>query len=338
MPIVRVALDVPVNTLFDYLGPDRGVTVRDIGVRVRVPFGKRLMTGVIMEVAAYSSIASPKLKPITHIFRDIPPLPGTLLDLFRFCSAYYHHPLGEVVMNGLPGRLRSNEPFVRHAHATVQYRLTAAAHAMDISGIPRRSIVKRKLLARLKETDSMTIQAARQLSQRAPDALKEFAALRWAEELTVTGPPAANPATADAGALPPVPTPPLPTLTPGQKNAVGEITSRISQFNTWLLHGVTGSGKTEVYLRLIARMLPQRRQTLVLVPEINLTPQLEAVFRMRFSAIQLISLHSGLNPSERAAGWLQAQRGEAEIILGTRLAVFTPLPNLGLIIVDEEHD
>ena len=236
-------------------------------------------------------------------------------------------------MNGLPGRLRSGEPFVQHLRTTLQYRLTAAGRAADTSAIPSRQIVKRRLLARLKAADSITIQAAKQLSKRGPAALKEFAALRWVEELTVTCPPATAATVAAASASSPV-----PDLTSAQKNAVDEIASRISRFNTWLLHGVTGSGKTEVYLQLIALMLRQGRQTLVLVPEINLTPQLEAGFRARFPAMRLISLHSGLNPSERATGWLQAQHGDAEIILGTRLAVFTPLPDLGLIIVDEEHD
>jgi len=348
MTIVRVALDVPVNTLFDYLEPDTDqsemgqpfprqqnvkITEQDIGVRVRVPFGRRVMTGVIMEVVAHSSIASPKLRRIAHIFRDVPPLPGTLLELFHFCSAYYHHPLGEVVMNGLPNRLRSNKPFVPPSSRTLLYRLAATGRAADISAIPPRNVVKRRLLTRLKETDSITLQEVKQLSPRAPAALRAFAALHWVEELTVTAPPT-TPATtvaADASSR-------ILALTPAQQDALDEIVPRINRFNTWLLHGVTGSGKTEVYLRLIALMLRQRRQTLVLVPEINLTPQLESVFRARFPAVRLISLHSGLNPSERTASWLQAQHGDAEIILGTRLAVFTPLPHLGLIIVDEEHD
>jgi len=236
-------------------------------------------------------------------------------------------------MNGLPNRLRSNEPFVPPSNTTLLYRLAAAGRAADISAIPPRNVVKRRLLAKLKETDSITLQAAKQLSQRAPAALMEFAALHWVEELTVTAPSTTPATTVVAGA-----SSRIPALTPAQQDAFDEIAPEIKRFNTWLLHGVTGSGKTEVYLRLIALMLRQRRQTLVLVPEINLTPQLESVFRARFPAVRLISLHSGLNPSERAAGWLQAQHGDAEIILGTRLAVFTPLPHLGLIIVDEEHD
>src|SRR5690349_21488586 len=126
----------------------------------------------------------------------------------------------------------------------------------------------------------MTMQAARQLSQRAPDALREFAALGWVEELAVSGSPATT-VRGTVGTVISAPSP-APALTPAQKDALDEIAPRINQFNTWLLHGVTGSGKTEVYLRLIALMLRQRRQTLVLVPEINLTPQLEAVFHTRF--------------------------------------------------------
>src|SRR5215217_2335653 len=116
MPIIRVALDVPVNTLFDYLAPE-GVTARDVGLRARVPFGKNTLTGVIMEVRTHSSIPLHRLRNASQVFRDVPPLPKDLLDLFRFCSEYYHHPLGEVVMNGLPTRLRSNKPFIRKTDA-----------------------------------------------------------------------------------------------------------------------------------------------------------------------------------------------------------------------------
>ncbi|MDN5836426.1 MAG: primosomal protein N', partial [Nitrosospira sp.] len=327
MPVIRVALDVPVNILFDYLAPD--LTAQDIGARVCVPFGKKQVAGVIMEVAAYSSVSPPKLKSVVHIFRDVPPLPKALLDLFQFCSAYYHHPLGEVVMNGLPGRLRSIKPYVPGSPAAFQYRLTTAGATVDLSAIPARSFVKHRFLARLRESGPMNIQDVKQLSRSAPNALKEFISLGWVEEVPATLPSAAAFLTE---------IPPIPALTMDQENAVNDIAVKINEFNTWLLHGVTGSGKTEVYLRLISLLLRQERQTLVLVPEINLTPQLEAIFRGRFPAIRLVSLHSGLNPSERANAWLQAQRGEARIILGTRLAVFAPLPELGLIIVDEEQD
>ncbi len=280
-----------------------------------------------MEVATYSSVSS-KLKSAIHIFRDVPPLPKPLLDLFQFCSAYYHHPLGEVVMNGLPGRLRSIKPFFPGSPTTFQYCLTTLGSNLDLTEIPARSIVKHRFLARLKESGPMTTQEVKQLSRRAPNALQEFIKLGWVEEVSASVPP--------TGVLTEIP--PAPVLTKDQESAVNDIAVKINEFNTWLLQGVTGSGKTEVYLRLISELLRQGRQTLVLVPEINLTPQLEAIFRARFPTIRLVSVHSGLNPSERANAWLQAQQGDAKIILGTRLAVFTPLPKLGLIIVDEEQD
>jgi primosomal protein N' (replication factor Y) len=328
MPIIRVALDVPVNTLFDYLAPD--ITARDIGVRVCVPFGKNQVIGMIMEVSTHSQVSSPKLRHAIHIFRDIPPLSASLLDLFRFCSAYYHHPLGEVVMNGLPGRLRSIKPIVAGPAGTSRYCLTPAGQATSLSAIPARNIVKRRLLAGLKESGVMHIEEVKRLSQRAPAVLKEFITLRWVEETLATHPSAVASFSER--------TSPGPVLTADQESAVNDVAAKISDFNTWLLHGITGSGKTEVYLQLIALLLRQGRQTLVLVPEINLTPQLEAIFRARFPATPLVSLHSGLNPGKRMNAWLQAQGGEARIILGTRLAVFTPLPKLGLIIVDEEQD
>ena len=329
MSIIRVALDKPLNTLFDYFAP-AGVTKQDIGRRVLVPFGKGRMAGVIMEVVSHSDVSSDKIKQAGQVFRDVPPLPPELLDLFRFCSEYYHHPLGEVVMNGLPTRLRSSQPFfVRTAPPIFQYRLTTRGYAADISVIPGRSIAKRKLLVKLKESGMIEDGEAKQFSRRTAEAMKEFVALQWVEEIPVAPPVvSASPAR----------TPSLPILTSDQKSAIDTMGSKMEEFNTWLLHGVTGSGKTEVYLRLISLLLRQARQTLVLVPEISLTPQLEVTFRTRFPGVRLVSLHSGLNPTERVAGWLQAQKGDAEIILGTRLAVFTPLPRLGMIIVDEEHD
>jgi primosomal protein N' (replication factor Y) (superfamily II helicase) len=327
MPIIRVALDVPVNTLFDYLAPDE-VTGQDVGLRVRVPFGKNTLTGVIMEVMTHSEVPPQRLRYASHVFRDVPPLPKDLLDLFGFCSEYYHHPLGEAVMNGLPTRLRSNKPFTQKKDADFQYRLTPAGQSTKLSAVPARSIVKRRLLARLKGQGEMSMSEAREISSRAAKAMKEFMASGWVVEIPVARGRYRMLDESEA----------RPVLTPDQKNAVDAIAAKANEFHVWLLHGITGSGKTEVYLRLISLLLSQARQTLVLVPEINLTPQLEASFRTRFPGVRLVSLHSGLNPSERATGWLQAQQAEAQLILGTRLSVFTPLPKLGLIIVDEEHD
>ncbi len=323
MPIIRVVLDVPLDTLFDYIAP--GVTTQHIGARVQVPFGRKLVTGVIVEVTSSSSISAGKLKSATCIFSDVPPLPKALLDLFKFCSDYYHYPLGEVVMNGLPSRLRSTKPFVQKPQVAFQFRITNEGRVADTSSIPSRSFLKYRLLTLLREFGVINIGEIKQLSPRAPKALKELVKLGWVEE--VSSSLTSTPETSSEL-----------TLTTEQESAVNDIVAEASQFNTWLLHGITGSGKTEVYLRLVALQLLRGRQTLVLIPEISLTPQLEVVFRTRFPATPIISLHSGLTKSERANGWLQALQGKAQIILGTRLAVFTPIPNLGLIIVDEEQD
>ena len=169
----------------------------------------------------------------------------------------------------------------------------------------------------------------RKISSHAVNVLKEWVLKGWVEEKRLERPPKI---------LGAVELRSWPELTLEQSVAVEAITAQFDQFHTWLLQGVTGSGKTEVYLRLIEKVLATGKQTLVLIPEINLTPQLEAVFHARFVSTSIVSLHSGLNDTERLRGWLEAQQGEARIILGTRLAVFTPLPDLGLVIVDEEHD
>ena len=324
MPVIRVALNVPVDTLFDYSAPD--ARTADIGARARVPFGKKLMTGIIIEVSNDTKISPEKLKPAKHIFREIPPLPTTLFDLFHFCSRYYHHPLGMVIMNALPSKLRSAEPVNLKKQANCyQFSLTTQGSEIELSSIPARNIVKRRLLTYLKNAGVINHPAAKQLSLRAPGILSEWVTQGWVEKNLLS--PCVS-----------VETPVIPELTSEQQNAVENILAEFGKFKPWLLHGVTGSGKTEVYLRLIKQALLLKKQTLILIPEINLTPQLEAIFRARFPDNQLVSLHSGLNDTERVTGWLQAQNGTAQIILGTRLAVFAPLPHLGLIIVDEEQD
>ena len=324
MPIIRVALNVPVDTLFDYQSND--ATQLDIGLRACVPFGKKRVTGIIIAVGSETRISVEKLKSAHCIFREIEPLPAALLDLFHFCSQYYHHPLGLVIMNGLPVKLRGNKPVkLKESSNNVQFSLTEAGKQIDLSSIPARQRVARRLYTELHHTTALSNLQAKKISPRASKLLQEWIQLKW-----VSAMPIPTPATTKAVKI--------PSLTTEQEIAVSAITTDIKQFNTWLLHGVTGSGKTEVYLRIIEHVLAYGKQALILIPEISLTPQLETVFRARFPTTHLVSLHSGLNDTERLTGWLQAQRGQAKIILGTRLAVFTPLPDLGLVIVDEEQD
>jgi primosomal protein N' (replication factor Y) len=340
MPIVRVALDVPLPTLFDYTVAD-GVAV---GQRVIVPFGRRQMAGVVMECVAATDMAPERIKPVKQVLHDSAPLSAELLALLRFCSDYYCYPIGPTVLSALPARLRSDKPVI--GKPVLSYRLSASGAALDLDTFPKRKVVQRRILAKL-VAQPCNLAQLKSLSATAGVQLKALVAEGWVESVARSGDPLLNPppqAGEEAnvkghifyGAH---------TLTGEQQQAV-EAVSAAQGYACFLLHGITGSGKTEVYVHLMHHMLqpcPEsgRRgggQVLLLVPEINLTPQLENYFRSRFSDVNLASLHSGLSEGERLHNWQQAQSGAAQIVLGTRLAVFAELPNLALIIVDEEHD
>jgi primosomal protein N' (replication factor Y) len=323
MPIVRVALDVPVDTLFDYRAVD--ATAADVGRRVVVPFGKRkTAVGVILEITGASGVSPARLKSVLQVFRDEPPLSVEDLRLMRFAADYYRHPLGAVVMNALPVRMRRLATKPR-ARAATAYRLTETGAALDPAALPARAHVQRGLLERLR-TGPLTGADADSLAPRARAALKRFVVQGWVA-------PGAAPEPAAA----PEPSAP-PPLTAEQDAAITAITAGLGEFRSYLLLGVTGSGKTEVYLHAIAAALAAGGQALLLVPEIALTPQLESLVERRFPRAGAVSLHSGLPESERLDHWRAARDGAARIVLGTRLAVFAPLPELGLIVVDEEQD
>jgi len=289
MNIVRVALDVPVPRLFDYLAPD--ADKGDIGRRVTVPFGTGLRTGVIIGLATASGQPGDKLKQVAAILRDMPPLPAEWLALCDFCARYYQTPLGEVTSFALPPMLRRGKlPRIRKPY--------------------------------IKEPTGPSVAV--------PVTPAKAGAVSSARD-TVSG--------ADAGDITPAPIPSstLPQLLAAQQAAVDAIVGR-NGFHVMLLHGVTGSGKTEVYLRAIDAVLARGGQALMLVPEIALTPQLEGRVAARFPAAHVVCANSGMADAARARGFLEALSGHADIVLGTRLAVFMPMPRLQLIIVDEEHD
>ena len=321
MPIVRVALDVPLSTLFDYL-VDADLAV-DIGQRVLVPFGRKHVVGIVMELAESSGLATERLKSVVQVLDDVPPLPSELLTLLRFCSDYYHHPLGMTVMAALPARLRAQEPVA--IKQELNYILTEQGRMLDLEQFPKRRVVQQRLLQALQHT-ILNGEQIRALSPGAPANLKALMAAGWVESCAAAEAAPAAHVFNEAH-----------TLTAAQQQAVDAV-AQAQGFRCFLLHGITGSGKTEVYVHLMHQVLQRGGQVLLLVPEINLTPQLENYFRSRFPDAELASLHSGLNDGERAKKWLRAQSGRARIVLGTRLAVFTPLPQLGLILVDEEHD
>lgn len=325
MNIIQVGLDVPVATLFDYRLVD--ATIEDVGRRVVVPFGKKLAVGVIVNVVDASSIAREKLRPAVQLLRESPRLDSTDLELLRFAANYYHYPLGAAAMGTLPALLRRPRPVADRRQVRGRFTLTEAGAAADPAAVPARAHVRRRLLALLRE-GAVDAEGAKALSPRAPRVLKDLLSEGLVRLDTAEPPrPAASP-----------PTRPAPALTAEQEQALAAVLANREQFQVHLLHGVTGSGKTEVYLHAAAATLAAGRQALFLVPEIALTPQLEGLVRSRFPEATVVTLHSGLNDNERLANWLAAQSGEASVVLGTRLAVFAPMRHLGIIIIDEEHD
>lgn len=320
MTIVRVALDVPLSTLFDYSLDNNGKVVP--GQRVLVPFGRKKMAGVVMECANDSLLPVERIKPVLQVLDDIPPLSDELLGLLRFCSNYYHYPLGVTVFSALPARLRSSQMVA--LKESTQYMLSNSGSVLDLGLLSRRKVAQHRILEALRSGD-LTAAQIRALSPGGSSALKALLRAGWVE----------------ARAMPIVPSTFIfnnaHMLTPEQQQVVDAVI-KARCFECFLLHGITGSGKTEIYVHLMHPVLQQGGQVLLLVPEINLTPQLENYFRSRLPDVELVSLHSGLSDGERLRNWLRAQSGQARIILGTRLAVFTPLPKLALLIVDEEQD
>jgi len=318
MVILRVALDLPLPKLFDYRSEN--ATRADIGYRVRVPFGKRRLVGVIVDVAAQSELADSRLRSAEAILRDVPKLQRDWLALAQFCSSYYHRPLGEVAAAALPPRLRTSRPIP--PAVPLSYSLTAAGRdALAIA--PKRKKRLRALLQRLACGQASRSELAA-LDRRVGKLLEQVLATGWVAGI--------DPPLTEARFLS------VLELNPEQRHAVQALRAGLDRFGVSLLFGITGSGKTEIYLQLIAEVLARNRQALVLVPEIALTPALESAFRSRFPGARIVVQTSAMAELQRTTAWLQAHSGLADIVLGTRLAVFTPLPRLGLIVVDEEQD
>ncbi len=321
--ILKIALDVPLNRLFDYLSDGQAV---HIGQRVLVSFGHRKMVGIVVKTATDTDIALDKLKPVLQVFREEPCIDGATFKLMQFCAEYYQTPLGQALMTILPARMRQIAPAT--ARKTFAYRLTVLGQQADVLALPARKPVLKRVFEALKAQQTLSQSQLAELSSSWKKAITQLIELAWVERYEVF---AAAQLLANSASAP-------PALNPEQQHAIETIQSS-SGFKPWLLYGITGSGKTEVYMRLLAQVLVQPlNQVLVLVPEINLTPQLEARFRMRFPHLPLVALHSNLGESERLSNWQAAQSGEARIVIGTRLSVFTPMPNLAMMIVDEEHD
>ena len=324
--VLKIALNAPLRRLFDYLPPHDCPPDRlRPGIRILVPFGSRRRVGILVETATASEIPANRLRRALSIIDDDPVLDEDLLDLLCWASRYYQHPIGEVLTAALPAALRKVRP---SAEPAAGIRLTALGSGIDSDAISSRSPAQSRMLKFLREREGgceATDLAALGGSWR--DTLKRLRNKNWIEDFEWEGAPREAPAHAIPG----------PQLTAAQHEAVRSITGSLGQFSPYLLFGVTGSGKTEVYLEAARAAAARGGQTLVLVPEIGLTPQLVDRFRQRLG-LPMALLHSGLPDSQRLAAWRDTRSGAAAVILGTRSAIFAPLSNLALIVVDEEHD
>lgn len=319
MTTVRVALPVPLRQLFDYkIEPNHNV---QIGCRVLVPFGSRKLVGIVWQLAPEDSFTASRLKTILQVLDSQPVLPPQLCQLLSFAADYYHYPLGEVLISALPALLREGRELT--SFQPKAWQLTEAGRQLDAATLKRapKQLALWQALAQHRLSESLMLQ------QFGRPAAKQLLDKGLAEEICVPATPFTPPEVTATGLK----------LTADQAMAVAAVNQACGRFERLLLEGVTGSGKTEVYLQSIAGLLNAGKQVLLIVPEIGLTPQTLARFQARFD-VPVLCWHSALSDGERLHCWLQASSGAAAIVIGTRSALFLPFYQLGLVIIDEEHD
>ena len=312
---IRIALNRPIRRLFDYKGPADPAAPLQPGQRVRVPFGRQSAVGIVTE----TGVTPPEgitLKPVQCALEDWPLIPQETLQLLTWAANYYQHPLGECLFTALP-------PALRKGHAAVLKEEASWQPARDAhpSQLPGNAQKQKALLKWLLTRDQPA---------SAPD-------IRQAGFTTAQANALATKGFLEQATLQAFRTHPLPELSTAQKAAYAQLPAANNRFSAALLYGVTGSGKTEIYLHYLQEQLSQEQQALVLVPEINLTPQTVARFH-RYFGDRVATWHSALNDRERLRTWLRIRRGEPVILIGTRSAAMLPFTRLGALIVDEEHD
>ncbi len=359
--ILQVAVACPLPRLFDYQPPP-GINPAQlqVGMRLWLPFGSRQrktaekpatpyqslpgfdeaspnmsrkaegVLGVLMGFCQHSDVPTTHLKAVYEVLDTAPLLTPDVLKLLRWAASYYHYPIGRVLQAALPALL--NQGLAAQLPMLPGWQLTQAGRELNVDTLNKRAYRQRALLEFLHQcTDFSASQAA--LNQHYPNShstLKTLQKHGWLENCRI------DKAYSHCLAADWQQETPLP-LNEAQTQAVQAVSEHLSEFRAFLLDGVTGSGKTEVYLQIIQKVIEQGKQALVLVPEINLTPQMLTRFERRF-AHPIAVLHSKLTDNERLSAWLMAQRGNAPIVIGTRSAAWTPLAKPGVFIVDEEHD
>jgi primosomal protein N' (replication factor Y) len=322
--LVDIAVNAPVRNLFSYRVPAGLAEKLRIGARVQAPFGGRSIVGVAVRL--YQGDGS-QLKELRDCLDEAPLLDEQLMRLLRWAADYYHYPFGQVLKNALPGGLMRSTGQTGIATEYLYRPINS-----DIRPAGRR---QQQILCWIEQQGGASASQIRAEFPSPTTVLKRLVELGCLQQ-------SEGERLRDPFLLEPVPSDKQLILNDSQHLAHERIAESLTarRFQPFLLHGVTGSGKTEVYLRAVADCLQQGRQALIMVPEISLTPQLVSRFRARFEPLgqQIATLHSGLSGGERYDAWRTIMRGQVNIVIGARSAIFAPLPQLGLIIVDEEHD
>ena len=325
MSVLRLAIATPLRRLFDYLAPP-GISREQLallqpGQRLRVPFGNREVTGVLLSVESESALDDSALKAAQEVLDPEPLVDATLLQLGLWAADYYQHPAGEVLSALFPTSLRKGKPHQRLGEPA--WQLTVQGKGLP-EGALARSPRQSQALAILQQQHAVSRLRLRDCGI-SPSIMAQLRDKGLVEACDIEEPVAS-----------PVPGPGL-NLNPEQETVMSRMASMLDGFSCHLLEGITGSGKTEIYLQLISACLNRGKQALILIPEIGLTPQTLQRFQQRFTS-GIAVLHSGLSDTQRYRAWEAARKGSASILIGTRSAVFVPMQQPGLIIVDEEHD
>ena len=325
LDLVEVLIPIPLMEKFSYLPPKNNSNLLKQGSRVLVPFGKRTLVGVVWSFSERDKSLKRKYKHIKEVLDEVPLLDTNSIHLAEWSSRYYHYPLGEIISYFFPPSLRKGkEAKFRES----QYlELTSKGSFLEEESLSRAPI-QQKLISILKDKKEITLKAAQAfgVSNAAVNGLIEKGFVnRFSRELSpykkLENKQLSSPK----------------QLNPEQHKAVNAIKKAKDKNTTFLLDGITGSGKTEVYLQAIQEVINEGKQALILIPEIGLAPQAEERFREYFGD-RVMSFHSAKNEREKVDAWLGASRGLVDIIIGTRSSVFLPMKNLGIIVVDEEHD
>ena len=296
------------------------------GTRVLVPFRNKTVVGIVWETDISPDMDTARILSVQTAFSDEPPLPESWRDLLAFTSRYYHYPTGQSVFTALPQGLKETHA-VEMPQLPLFYALNEAGRAQTP---PPARFNKKAALWDALLSGGMTMAALKQVNAQAAKLIEDWAEQGWIET-TEAAKPVLRSYHGQASHSEFV-------LNADQQKASDEIQTAFGKFQPFLLYGITGSGKTEVYFDAMAKVLAQGRQVLFLLPEINLTPQLLKRVENRFADVPTAVLHSQMAAGRRTQDYLRAMLGQAKLVIGTRLAVFTPLPDVGLIVVDEEHD